>query len=75
MFYLMNLSETFNNKHLDFKQITGNILKTRIYFVSHRPAFTAAYGRLEFFRGMDKTRMRMGGLADWRMADEGIKRG
>ena len=40
----MNLSETFNNKHLDFKRITGNFFKTRIYFVSHRPAFTAASG-------------------------------
>ena len=27
MFYFMNLSETFNNKHLDFKQITGIFLE------------------------------------------------
>ena len=46
----MNLYETFNNKQLDFKQgPTGNVFKTRIYFVSHRPAFTAASARLEFF--------------------------
>ena len=52
MFYLMNLSQTFNNKHLDFKQITGNLFKTRIYFVSHRPAFTAVSGSLEFFSSL-----------------------
>ena len=44
MFYFINLSETFNNKHLDFKQITGNFFKICIYFVSHRPTFTAASG-------------------------------
>ena len=46
----LNLYETFNNKQLDFKQgPTGNVFKTRIYFVRHRPAFTAASARLEFF--------------------------
>ena len=41
----MNLMsyKTFNNK----QGPSGNIFKTRIYFVSHRPAFTAASARLE----------------------------
>ena len=53
MFYFMNLSEAFNNKHLDFKQgPPGNVFKTRIYFVSHRPAFTAASARLEFISSL-----------------------
>ena len=39
----MNLYETFNNKNLDFTEqgLSGNCFKTRIYFVSHQPAFTA----------------------------------
>ena len=53
MFYFMNLSESFNNKHLDFKQAPPrNIFKTRIYFVIHRQAFTAASARLEFFSSL-----------------------
>ena len=49
----MNLYETFNNKHLDFKQgPPGNVFKTHIFFVSHRPAFTAASARLEFFNSL-----------------------
>ena len=49
----MNLSETFNNKHLDFKHgPPGNFFKTRIYFVIHRPALTAASARLEFFNSL-----------------------
>ena len=47
------LYKTFNNNHLDFKQgPSGNVFKTRIYFVSHRSAFTAASARLEFFSSL-----------------------
>ena len=47
-FFFMNLSEAFNNK----QGPPGIFFKTRIYFVSHRQAFTAASTRLEFFSSL-----------------------
>ena len=55
IFFFMNVSEVFNNKHLkhlDLNKDPPNFFFFRVYFVSHRPPFTDASTRMEFFSSL-----------------------